>query len=144
MSADSATVLINLPDRISLSGIFRLRVIFSVSFADCVKSFSCSEKQRHTPYTRECDEGIYYAASECVLTAEYPRDRVELEYSYTAPIKSAHNGEDQGNSIHQHFSNPPFERIYPFKISFYIIMIFKSDSFWKIKKINKLLILSVI
>ena len=67
-----------------------------------MKTLSCSEYKGYTPDTRKGNYSINYTASDRVLTAEDPGYDIEAEKTDTTPVESTYDGNDQGNSIHNH------------------------------------------
>ena len=59
------------------------------------KLISFSEQERNAPYSGKGNECVNDTAEDRILTAENPRYQVELEQTYTAPVKSTYDHEDQ-------------------------------------------------
>ena len=80
----------------------RISLFYQSLFIQRFKALSGTEDERDTPNARQSDHGIYDTASDRFLTAEYPCDNVKAEKTDATPVKSAYDGDYQGNSIHYH------------------------------------------
>ena len=69
---------------------------------DTVEAFSGAENERDTPNACECNDGLDHAADQRTLTAKEPCYDVKLKQSNATPIQRTDDGEDQGDSIHNH------------------------------------------
>ena len=64
-----------------------------------------AEQDRDAPKSGQPHKGINDAAENSGLSAEDPRNQVELCNAHKSPVNSANDGEDQGNRIH---TIPPY------------------------------------
>ena len=68
-----------------------------------VEMLACAEDQGDTPDARKRDDRIDDAAQERGLTTADPCDEVEAEQPDAAPVQCADHGNDERDSIHNHF-----------------------------------------
>lgn len=76
------------------------------SFVERTVFFSGSEKKRNAPNARKSDKRVDNTADKSVLSAEDPRNDVELEKTDASPVKCADNSQKQRDSIHDHCISP--------------------------------------
>ena len=79
----------------------RLSVIFRL-FVDRHKSFACAEQKRYAPNARKSDHGVYDSADQWGLTSAQPCDDIKSEKPDASPVQCADDGDEEGNSIHNH------------------------------------------
>ena len=80
-------------------------------FADCAEFFSGTEEKGNAPDTGKSDYRIDNSAKERIRTAADPRNDIKAKKTDTTPVKSADDGNDQRDLVHNHFAKePPFRR----------------------------------
>ena len=67
-----------------------------------VGSIPLAKQQRDAPKGRQTNQSVNHPADRRCLTAEQKGNQIQPEQAHTAPVQPAHNGKNQGNSIHDH------------------------------------------
>ena len=82
-----------------------------IHFAYCAEFFSGTEEKGNAPDTGESDYSIDNSAEERIHTAADPSDDIKAKKTDATPVKSADDGNDQRDLVHNHFAKePPFRR----------------------------------